>query len=393
MTSPVDTTVKFVYTAVPGSPTAPSGTLGTLIPILDAFLVNGWGSTTPTAAVLSGGFCTMQVSTVNVVAGMVITISGATGSYTGLNGQQKVTGVVGSYISFATALTGTITGTLTYICSPAGYTKLYSGTNQAVYQSNDATTTQSVLFVDDTAAQWARVWGADSASSISAFTNMFPTTAQFSGGLYWYRSNAATSTTNPYFLISNGKKLFYGCAAYRVTTANTPYFLHGYGDITSYKTSDPGRAFCHGANSTALTSGFAACMQNGNVGIGYSSKLHTGLGGSVGLAQFVYGANYSGITGNSLGPMPSPIDSSLQLVQPAVFNTPIASYGYRGYLSGFYMSPQVFASTNAFNEWDLVTGSGDTAGKTLLAVWTGASYSDSTFQGFSFFDITGPWAA
>ena len=56
MASIVDISVKHAYSSMTGAP-AISGTAGSLIAALDAFLVTGWGSKVVDSAVISNGVC------------------------------------------------------------------------------------------------------------------------------------------------------------------------------------------------------------------------------------------------------------------------------------------------------------------------------------------------
>lgn len=50
----MSTAVKFFHSEMPSAPVL-SGTAGSLLAILDACLVNGWGLMTATSVVVSGG--------------------------------------------------------------------------------------------------------------------------------------------------------------------------------------------------------------------------------------------------------------------------------------------------------------------------------------------------
>ena len=62
--------------------------------------------------------------------------------------------------------------------------------------------------------------------------------------------------------------------------------------------------------------------------------------------------------------------------------------GPRGYLRGFYGTPQ--NAHAAFNQMDRVQGQGQFAGRKLMALKCG-SPAGTTSQGVVFVDITGPW--
>ena len=136
MASPVDTSVKYARSSMPGAPTLPR-TAGALIALLDAFLVNGWGLQTASSVVVADGVATATFPTDHAAAKhAVVLVDGVTGALTALNGEQKVTAVAPNVIKWATAAAdGTATGTITVKMAPAGFAKPFYGTNLAVYKS------------------------------------------------------------------------------------------------------------------------------------------------------------------------------------------------------------------------------------------------------------------
>ena len=158
MTSPVDTSVKFFRSTMPGAP-ALRGQVGSLIALLDACLVNGWGSQTASSVIISGGVATATFPSDHAAAvESVVLVAGATPA--GLNGEQKVTAVAPNVIRWATAeADGTATGTITVKMAAAGWTKVYTGTNLAVYKSASPQAHGQFLRVNDTGTTAARVVG------------------------------------------------------------------------------------------------------------------------------------------------------------------------------------------------------------------------------------------
>ena len=132
MASPVDTSVKWARSTMPGAP-ALTRAAGSLIALLDALLVNGWGQQTASSVVVAGGVATATFPTDHAAAKhAVVLVDGVTGALTALNGEQKVTAVAPNVIKWATAAAdGTATGTITVKMAPAGFNKPFSGTNLA----------------------------------------------------------------------------------------------------------------------------------------------------------------------------------------------------------------------------------------------------------------------
>ena len=81
--------------------------------------------------------CGVRVPVGVLVEGVVgVLVDGVTGSMTALNGEQRVTAATATTLQFATAVAdGTATGTITVKTAPAGWQKLYTGTNKAAFKS------------------------------------------------------------------------------------------------------------------------------------------------------------------------------------------------------------------------------------------------------------------
>lgn len=147
---PLQTDVKFFTSDMPGAPTL-NKAAGAIIPVLDACLVNGFDTKTLDSLVVSS-----NVATATIAAGhsyrkyAVIEISGATPS--GLNGQHRITSTTGTTFTFET--TGiadqTATGTITAKMAPAGWSKPFTGTNEAVYAPNKVGASSAFFRVIDT---------------------------------------------------------------------------------------------------------------------------------------------------------------------------------------------------------------------------------------------------
>ena len=77
MISLVDTSVKFIHSSQVGSPTL-NGTAGSLLSVLDALLVTGWGLQTATSLVVAGGVATISFgSTFPAIVDSVILVDGS----------------------------------------------------------------------------------------------------------------------------------------------------------------------------------------------------------------------------------------------------------------------------------------------------------------------------
>ncbi len=147
------TSVRYYDSTMPGAPSL-SATAGTLISVLDACLVNGFGSVTINPLVVASNVATATVSTGHGFAmvgstGPVVRISGATPA--GLNGDWRITVISATQFTFTT--TGitdqTATGTISAKRAPAGFSKAFSGTNKAVYRSLNTEAVEAYYRIQD----------------------------------------------------------------------------------------------------------------------------------------------------------------------------------------------------------------------------------------------------
>lgn len=403
MTSVVDTSVKFVHSDMAGAPVL-TGQAGSLIALLDAFLVTGFGLMNATSLVVSGGVATLAFSgSTAAEADVVIVVAGS--SVAALNGEQRVTGKTAGTVTFATAAPdGAASGSITFKIAPLGWSKVYADTNKAAYKSNDPATTGCVLRVDDTDPQVARAVGFESMSSIDIGTGQFPLNSQVSGGLRWAKSYSANSNPVRYTLWGDLRAFFMALAA---RTGNSPsdaqYVaagVRGFGDMVALRPS--GDVFC--------------CAISGNPDDSWQSYPHYGtFSSSAGAGLFMprswsgfgsswqaYSRAYIGSEGATsgadevLGTFPSPIDGSMRLSQRylrqyAIGNT--SDYAPRASIPGIYHVPHagVYATLGYRAK---IPGTGSLTGRKLLSVAVSNTYGAQDVNGgmgVVMIDITGPW--
>jgi len=388
------TTVKYFHSAMPGAPTL-NGVAGSLIAVLDACLVNGFGLKTADSVVVSGGIATATFSTGHSFEPDVIAlVTGATPA--GLNGEKRVLSTSTNTVTFdATGITDqTASGTITVKLAPAGWEKPFSGTNLAAYRSQDVTGTRMFLRVDDTGTTTARVVGYESMSDVNTGVRAFPLQAQVAGGGYWPKSNATNATARAWTVIADSR----GWWLHSHTDPNFPGIsgsVWGFGDYDSLKSGDPFACAlqCSTTNtSTSSTSDSYAAEYNGmgNVAGPFTARSFTSLGGSVQLdhAQESYAIN-TGVSGSLSGgnvpTYPNGPNNGLFLSRKLLVERGVA---LRGVSRGLLVTAQNCHAR--FNWRDKVPGQGQYAGRTLMAVKCGGPASTSS-AGVVFFDITGPW--
>lgn len=379
-----------------GAPTL-NGVAGSLIAVLDACLVDGFGLKTADSVTVSGGIATATFSTGHSFEPDVIAlVSGATPA--GLDGEKTVLTTSTNTITFDAAgiADGTATGTITFKIAPAGWAKAFAGTNLAAYRSTDPTCTRMFLRVDDTNANNARVVCYESMTDVNTGTAPFPTSGQISGGGYWGKANDTSATARVWTLIADAKTFWLHMHTVASSAAGMSGSIWGFGDFESYKSSDPYACKINAVSSAAHTqsSGLqpaAEFLPNLPNHTGdYAARSFTGLGGSSALSRaaegFLSGGGTAGALTNTFAPIyPNGPNNGLVLVRKVLIETGVA---LRGVTRGILYPVQ---NCHSFFNWrDKIEGQGSYAGRKLLAVKCG-SPAGSGSQGVVFFDITGPW--
>lgn len=403
MASPVDTSVKFFHSAMPGAPAA-SGVVGSLIAILDACLVDGWGSKTLTSLAVSGGIATATFSggVGPFETDSVVLIAGVTGGLTALNGEQKVLSASATQVTFATAASdGTASGTITMKIAPAGWTKQYTGTNKAVYKSSDPAATGMLLRVDhNTQAARAELRGYETMSDVDTGTNRFPSSAQNGAGLWLHTNYQAGASTNPWLVIADSRIFYIGIALYSANNV-AQYNMReaAFGDFLSDKSPDPYAALLCAPSDTP-TSNIGKLSKTSTA---FATSVHSaapreynGIGSSVPLARLLSALELndyeSGSASNFGGAYPNPTNNGLILTKLGLHSGSAGNHWRRGQVPGMYYMLQ--NSRAAFVSRDTVAGNGPLAGRKLMAMKVGdgqAVMPNVAQAGTIFFDITGPW--
>ena len=398
-----NTTVKFFHSGMAGAPSL-TGTAGTFIAMLDACLKDGFGTQTATSLVVAGGVATLTVpSTHPFDVHTVVLVAGATPS--GLNGETRVLSSAANTITFdATGIAdGTATGTITVKLAPAGWTKAFSGTNLAAYQSSNVASTKAYLRVDDTAAQNATVRAYETMSDVSTGTGPCPTLGQ-AANVYWCKANASGGAARPWIVIADDKTMWI-----KVCTVPSGFqncgIIYGAGDFASRKSGDGHNFVLFGTlvdNSTGPTIGGAAqyygLAHTDYYGMysGWVMRSYTGVGGAAlafKQAEMYAVPNASGAVAGSLESgaadllvYPNPADNALLLTRYLCNESGVI----RGALRGPLYCPHTLPAT--FTALTPIDGAGPLTGRKIAPV-NGNTPNTYTFDGRTvFFDITGPWS-
>ena len=393
MTSVVDTSVKHFMHTMAAAPVL-SGTAGAMIAVLDACLVNGFDIKVATSLVVASGVATLSFAgSHSATVDSVVLVEGVTGPLTALNGEQKVTAIGAGVVKFATAAAdGTAAGTISFKMAPAGWAKVFSGTNLAVYQSLDPISTKMFLRVDDTGTTSCRVRGYETMTDVSTGAGPFPTDAQISGGGWLVKSSAAGAAVVKYALIADARSVLLNYVPYN---GSYPTSVAGgtvfFGDIIAHKPSGDKYAFTLGTATSAGAGNALGTCDQGQQASQYYPRSHLATGSSVveTVRALSGGQSISGMDATN-GAFPGAIDGSLSLA--AIGTSSTLNAPLRGKLPGIY---QVLHSNvgAAIAPMSIVKGTGALAGRSLLALGLGGSSTTypSTGLGISLADITGPW--
>lgn len=386
--------VKWITSDMRGAPVI-SGTAGTLIGALDAFLLTGWGTATALTVNVSGGVGTAMFNEGMFFADhAVVLIAGATPA--ALNGEARVLSHTNNSITFETdAANGTATGTITIKYAPVGgWSKAFSGTNLAAYKSTDVMSPGCYLRVDDTGTTADRVVGYESMTDVNTGTGPFPTSAMFSGGGYWHKSSAANATAAKYSLAADSRAFL--TAIEPNTASNATYrtaHFRGFGDPVALAAGGDAWATFLTASGSSLSGShngsLAGAVASSINGFFAAPRAFTALGSAVYLDPMTFTGALSGLSGDdvSLGACPSGVDGQIKLSR-MFLREQAAQSPPRAITPGVLFVPQKGVAS-LVSPGDMLTGTGEWVGRKLLAIGVGNGTGFPT--GISFIDITGPW--
>jgi hypothetical protein len=405
MTSPVDTSVKFFSSAMVGAPVL-TRAAGSLVALLDALLVNGWNALSLTSLSVANGIATAGFN--GTFAGLpdsVVEISGATGAYAVLNGEQKLLSNGAGFVTFATAApNGSAAGTLGMKMAAAGWTKPFAATNVGVYRSGETTGNRFFLRVNDAAVKEARVIGYETMTAVSTGTNLFPTSAQINGGLYWTKSVSEDASATPWFLVANGRRFYIGLAMAAGTFSGGAYdakALYGFGEFPTLKaTPDAYNTLIAGCPAAGTGYGSLATLSAEPGNELFIARLHTNaVGARAATWGSAWGTGSGYVSGQATqlnGPVTPSAISRLMMVTNLLY-IDRSVHGPRGTLPELALIPQGVPVSLGIAELDRVPGVGALAGRKLAAFFcqynpVQTQPSDGTYRSTLLLDVTGPWS-
>lgn len=258
-----------------GAP-AINGVSGTLITALDDILVNGYGQVNVTSITRTGNNAAVETAAPHgFETGDVALIAGADPS--AYNGEYVVTVTGATSYTFAIAgePASPATGTITSKRAPAGFSKVFAGTNKGVYRSNDISSRRHFFRVQDAGitsggSREAQLWGYEDMTDVDTGTGMYPTIAQYTQGFFWQKSDIADSVGRHWVLITDGKTVYH--FAYVQSRTND----HVYNTIGNPGTNMSSVAFGDAVEfrqGDAYLSFVTGCSQPNN----FSSSQYNGL--------------------------------------------------------------------------------------------------------------------
>lgn len=382
----MSTAVKFFHSEMPSAPVL-SGTAGSLLAILDACLVNGWGLMTATSVVVSGGVATANFSSSHVFEpGRVALVSGATPS--GLNGEQRLTATAANSVSWPTTVPdGTATGTITLKLAPAGWVKPFSSGNVAAYKSGSPSASGCYARIDDSGTTTARLRAFESMTDVDTGVGPTPTDVQQSGGLYIYKSEAASSSPRKWMVVADDR-LVYILLGYYGSYGND-YDPICFGDIISLKSGDAYPFIVSGNTGSSVSmyvgSGSALTSNSSSVGV-FVVRSFTQSGGAVPI-QLSKPGLWGASGQNNLPLFPNPVNNSMEICPTVAYEGSGSTAARRGDIPGLYGIPHTMGIN--LDSKQTVTDIDGLPGHVLM----GVRYVSATAgNGYRYaMDITGPW--
>lgn len=239
-----------------GAPTL-NNVAGSLLEVLRACLVNGFGAKTVTSISVSAGVATATSAAHGFTDkfGKLVLIAGGTEPL--LNGRKQPLSVSTNSFTFAApgVPDGTYSGSISARRAPLGWTEAYSGTNKAIFARTAPEATAAMLRVLDTAASpasstAARVFAVETATDVDTFTGQTPTNTQLAGGQYWQKGNNS-ATAKRWHVVGTDRGFFLFVEG---VLAQVTFVPHWFGDLISLRGVDVYCAAINGNWSDAPSS-------------------------------------------------------------------------------------------------------------------------------------------
>lgn len=244
---------------------APSltGQVGKAVALFDAVLVNGYNQVNVTSVTRSSSLVTVVTA---VPHGYnthdIILIAGATPA--AYNDEFRITVIDNTTFTFSIGgeLATPATGSITVKRAPAGFSKAFTGTNKAVYRSNDLSSDRRYFrIIDDgtttSGASEFACTGWETMTSVDAGTGRWPQVSDDVNGHYCRKSSTNDATARPWIMISDGKTVYMFVeysGSYLNPYGSTHTHTMAFGDSIKLRPTDTYNSFIAGAtNAGAAT--------------------------------------------------------------------------------------------------------------------------------------------
>ena len=358
-----------------------SGTAGDLTNLLQKCLVDGYNALTGVTVTRSGSTATFTKTAHGFVTGQRVRHSGFT--ETEYNVDARITVLSSSTWSITVSGTPTTPGATSgsaKMC-PLDWTAAYTGTNKTAFRQKTTGMNGFYLRVDDSNAQNSQVRGYETMSDVDTGTGAFPTNAQVTvgSGLYFYKSNAASTANRPWYLYSGNGKLFVLVSCNTGTTFPGSISSAGsgiiFGDLVTGGGSDNYATIIVADLSTNIGSN---SFRLGNVAATtgalsghYFARTYAGTGTAVTGSKYASNHGELGFTALGTGgnTYPHPIYGGLLLGKMHAAET---GAGGRGVIPGLWTTGHVGSSFTHGDTFSGATGS-TVSGKTFEWVYVSSS--------------------
>ena len=370
--------MKWFSSEMAGAPVL-NDTAGSLINVLDACLITGFGAKQVQSGTAANGQAVLTVDNTNgYKVESTLLIEGVTGVCAALNGERRIVAVTANTITVKAAgvANGTLDGTVSLKYAPAGWTKPFTDTNVAVYKQGDITATGMLLRVNDQSGMRFDWCAYESMSDANTGTGETPV-----GGTQGRKLGSSSSTSWMLFATDTFVYLFNKSAEWWGSNFGSGFF----GDLNEARSDDISACLitAHGSIQSLARSGYdigishsgGACWLPRAISqiVGVVTATKIGVLNRNGIPR-ASGANYD------RGTWPSG-DSALRLCAVEI-------YDQNGVLRGvlprlFHIAQTIAQGTLARGE--IIAGTGDLAGRKLMAVWC---YISDEQAATIFLDIT-----
>jgi len=414
--------IKWMHSGMTDAPQL-TNAFGSLVSLLDALLVNGFGLRSVDSITRTGSTVTMNISAGHpFVVGQVVLVDGA--EQAAYNGEQVVTAITTNTVTYTVvgtpATPATTLSSLTCKVAPLGFEKVYSATNKAAYRSLNVLSNRPYLRLDDSQAagygssfaKYAKVTICENMSGIDTivggrapFNPTNPTqneTPSGSGsslvngrGKWIYamapgnNENVTPDTGNRGWVLVGDDRGFYLHNDFQAAAGNgrTHY---AFGDFNSLSSTDAFDSFlcCHDKPDTVSSGGSYpgytyGARTNNNEGK-FLMQPWNQVGGALNFWMFTLDFGNTSTISGTTATVPYPNGPNYGLLLTPVYMKETGN-NVRGVMPGVYFCPQDIINMNNLTVIENVTGF---PGRKFLSVNVARDSQDGAIV---FYDITGPW--